>query len=121
MSQLIFNKFIGGDVILLNSSFPPLLKFRWTNIEEIYMRLFECGVSLQLTIETIARIIRTKNKDDALLKKVLSPQFQENMFTDHQETKIWKKIQLSKELKIQFYFQEAKCLKIIKKPRQQLK
>ena len=97
MSKINLNKFVGDDVILLNSYLPLLFKFRWTTIEEMYMRLIECGVSPHLTIETLTRIIRTKNKDDALLKKVFSPQAQENMSTDHKETKLWKKIQVSKE------------------------
>ena len=66
-------------------------------MEEMYMRLIECGVSSNLTIETLTSIIRTKNKDDALLEKVFSQQVQENMSTYHQEIKMWKKIQLSKE------------------------
>ena len=73
MSKINFIKLIGSDFILLNYSFPPLLKLRWTTIEEIYMRLIECGVSSHLTIETLTSIIRTKNKDDDLLKKSIIP------------------------------------------------
>ena len=72
MSKINFNKLIGSDVIVLNYSFPPLFKLRWTTIEEMYMRLIECGVSSHLTIETLTSIFRTK-KDDALLEKSVVP------------------------------------------------
>ena len=39
----------------------------------MYMKLIECGVSSHLTKETLTRIIRTKNKDDSLLKKSVVP------------------------------------------------
>ena len=73
MSKINFNKLIGGDVILLNSSFPPLFKFRWTTIEEMYMRLIECGFPSHLTIEKLTIIIITQNKDEFLLEKKSFP------------------------------------------------
>ena len=73
MSKINVNKLIGSDVILLNSSFTPLFELRWNIIEEMYMRLIECGVSSHLKIETLASIIITKNKYDALLEKIIFP------------------------------------------------
>ena len=39
----------------------------------MYMRLIECGVYSHLTIETLTSIIRTKNKDDALIEESVVP------------------------------------------------
>ena len=44
------------------------------------MRLIECGVSSHLTIETLTRIIRTKNKNDALLEKSVVPHKSKKIF-----------------------------------------